>query len=109
MKFTKSCVKVWGIEKVELKSITRAHLISKANVSDIKKQMKYSRMFHFEDSTSIHLIVKMLQLESYNFIIVYKPQGQPVETGSSIFNDINAKKDLFALGIQTKKQFEMSK
>ena len=53
-------------------SITRAHLISKANVSDIKRHMKYSRRLHPEDSTSTHLIVKKLQLESCNSIIVYK-------------------------------------
>ena len=90
-------------------SITRAHLISKANVSDIKRHMKYSRRLHPEDSTSTHLIVKKLQLESYNSIIVYKPQGQPIQTGPSMYDHIDVKKDLFVLGIQTKEQLEMFK
>ena len=65
--------------------------------------MKYSRRLHPKNSTSTHLIVKKLQLESYNCIIVYKPQGQPVETSPSMYNETDIKKDLLALGIQTKK------
>ena len=95
--------------RAENLSITRAHFISKANVSDIKRHMKYSRRLHPEDSTSTHLIVKKLQLESNNFIIVYKPQGQPVQTGPIMDNDTDVKKDLFVLGIQTKELLEMFK
>ena len=71
--------------------------------------MKYSRRLHPEDSTSTHLIFKKLQLESYNSIIVYKPQGQPIQTGPSMYDDIDVKKDLFVLGIQTKEQLGMLK
>ena len=91
--------------RAENLSITRAHLISKANVSDIKRHMKYSRRLHPEDSTSTHLIVKKLQPQSYNSIIVYKP----VQTSPSMYDDIDVKKDLFVLGIQTKEQLEMLK
>ena len=95
--------------RVENLSITKAHLISKANVSDIKRHMKYSRRLHPEDSTSTHLIVKKLQLESNNSIIVYNPQGQPVQIGPSMYDDIDIKKDLFIFGIQTKEQLKMFK
>ena len=88
--------------RAENRSITRAHLISKTNVSDIKRHMKYSRRLHPEYSNSTHLIVKKLQFESYNCIIVYKPQGQPIQTGPSMYDDVNVKKYLFILGIQTK-------
>ena len=87
--------------------ITRAHLISKTNISDMRRHMKYARRLHPDDSTSTHLIVKKLQLESYNCVIVYKPQGQAVETGPGMYNDIDVKKDLFVIGIQTKEQLEM--
>ena len=80
--------------RAENLSITRAHLISKANVSDIKRHMKYSKRLHPEDKTSTHLIVKELQLESYNSIIVHKPQGQPVQTGPSMYDDTDVKKRL---------------
>ena len=46
--------------RAENLSITRANLISKANVSYIKRHMKYSKRLHPEDSTSTHLIVKKL-------------------------------------------------
>ena len=71
--------------------ITRAHLISKTNISDMRRHMKYARRLHPDDSTSTHLIVKKIKLESYNCVIVYKPQGQAVETGSVTYNDIDVK------------------
>ena len=71
--------------------------------------MKYSRRLHPEDSTSTHLIVKKLQLESNNSITVCKPQEQHVQTGPSMYDDTDVKKDLFVLGIQTKEQLEMFK
>ena len=88
--------------RVENLSITRAYLISRAHVSDIKRRIKYSRGLHHEESTLTYLIVKKLQLESYNCIIVYKPQGQPVQTGLSMYDDTDAKRNLFVLGLQAK-------
>ncbi|XP_057301394.1 uncharacterized protein LOC130635887 [Hydractinia symbiolongicarpus] len=87
--------------------ITRAHLVSKSNVTDIKRHMKYGRRLHPDDSTSTHLLVKKLEMENYNCIIVYKPQGQSVAIGPKMYDDIDIKKDLFAIGIQTREQLEM--
>ena len=33
-------------------------LISKNNISDVRRPMKYARRIHSDDSTSLHLIVK---------------------------------------------------
>ena len=88
--------------RVENLSITRAYLISRAHVSDIKRRIKYSRGLHHEESTLTYLIVKKLQLESYNCTIVYKPQGQPIQTGLSMYDDTDAKRNLFVLGLQAK-------
>ncbi|XP_057306747.1 uncharacterized protein LOC130644962 [Hydractinia symbiolongicarpus] len=87
--------------------ITRVHLVSKSNVTDIKRHMKYGRRLHPDDSTSTHLLVKKLKMENYNCIIVYKPQGQSVATGTKMYDDIDIKTDLFAIGIQTREQLEM--
>ena len=84
--------------RAENLSITREHLISKANVSDIKRHMKYSRRLHREDSNSIHLIVKKLQPQSYNSIIVYKP----VQTSPSMYDDIDVKKTYLYLEFKPK-------
>ena len=71
--------------------------------------MKYSRKFHPENSTSTHLIVKKLQLESYNCIIVYKPHGQPVETSPSIYNGTDIKKRLTCTWNSNQKMIKMFK
>ena len=88
-------------------TVTRAHLISKANIADIKRHMRYARRLHPDDSISTDLIVQKLQQEKYNCIIAYKPQGQPVVIGPKMYDDIDLKKDLFVLGIQTKELLEM--
>ncbi|XP_057312270.1 uncharacterized protein LOC130653772 [Hydractinia symbiolongicarpus] len=44
--------------------ITRAHLVSKSNVTDIKRHIKYGRRLHPDDSTSTHLLVKKLEMEN---------------------------------------------
>ena len=59
--------------------ITRAHLISKTNISDMRRHVKYARWLHPDDSTSTHQLIKELQLENYNCIIVYKPQGEAID------------------------------
>ena len=71
--------------------------------------MKFSSRLHPEDSAFNNLMVKMLQLESCNCIIVYKTQRKQVQTRPSMYEDIDAKKDLLVLGIQNKEQLEMFK
>ena len=75
----------------------------------MRRHIKYARRLHPDDSTSTHLILKKLQLESYNCVTVYKPQGQATETGPAMHNDIDVKNDLFVIGIQTKEQLKCSK
>ena len=82
--------------------ITKAHLISKTNISDMRRHMKYARIPHPDDSTSTHLIVETLQLENYNCVIAYKPKGQAVETDPGMYNDTDVKKHPFVFGIQIK-------
>lgn len=82
----------------ECDDITRAHLISKANVSDIKRHLKYNRRLHPDDSVSTYYLVKRLEKEEYNCVIVYKPQGEKTEIGPMTYNEIDLKNDLFVIG-----------
>lgn len=89
-------------------TITKAHLIQKSTISDMKRNLKNRRRLHPDDSTSTFLLVKKFQTtENYNPIIVYKPQGRNVEIGPTVYNDMDINKDLFVLGIQTKPQLDM--
>ena len=42
----------------------------------MKRHLKYRRRLHPEDSTSTYLFIKKLELEKYNSVILYKPQGE---------------------------------
>ena len=69
--------------------------------------MNYGHRLHPDDATSTFLTVKKLEEESYNPIIVYKPQGSKVVIGPTTYDDIDLTNDIFAIGIQTKEQLEM--
>lgn len=87
--------------------ITRAHLIPKSNITDMKRHMSYNRRLHPDDSTSVHLLISKLKEENYNPILVYKPQGQEVLMGPSTYNDFDLRNNQFVVGIQTKEQRDM--
>ena len=88
-------------------AITKAHLITKRNISDISRCLKYGRRLHPDDSTSTYLLVKKLEKENFNPIVVYKPQGEKTLIGPNTYDSIDLKNDLFVIGIQTKQQLEM--
>ena len=58
--------------------VSKKHLLKKSNVSDIHRHMNYGRRLHPDDSTSTYLLVKKLQEEDFNTVLVYKPQGDQV-------------------------------
>src|SRR6266568_1964 len=58
------------------------------------------------DATSVMLLVQKLQQESYDPILLYKPQGGAVVVGSSDINLLPNSDDLFMLGIQSREQKE---
>ena len=92
---------------IEDDTITKVHLIAKSNIRDLKRQISYSRRLHPDDSISTHLLVNKLKQESYNPILVYKPQGENVLIGPKTYNDLDLMKDTFVIGIQTKQQRDM--
>ena len=49
----------------------------------------------------------MLKKESFNSILVYKSQGDNTRIGPKMFDAIDIKKNIFALGFQTESQLEM--
>ena len=73
----------------------------------MKRKVNDKRRLHPDDSTSTFLMVKMLQQEDFNVILVYKPQGEKTLTGPKIYDDIDLKNNIFVLGFQTKKQLKM--
>ena len=56
--------------------ITRDHLLKKSTITDMKRKVNYKRRLHPDDSTSTFLMVKKLQQEDFNIILVYKPKGE---------------------------------
>ena len=58
--------------------ISKKHLLKKSNVSDIHRHMNYGGQLHPDDSTSAYLLVKKLQEEDFNIVLLYKPQCDKV-------------------------------
>ena len=87
--------------------ISKRHLLKKSNVSDIHRHMNYGRRLHPDDSTSTYLLVKKLQEEDFNAVLLYKPQGDKVVIGPKIYNELDVGENLFAIGLQTKQQLDM--
>ena len=69
--------------------------------------MNYGRQLHPDDSTSTYLLVKKLQEEDFNIVLVYKPQGDQVVIGPKIYDELDVRKNLFAIGLQTKQHLDM--
>ena len=58
--------------------------------------MNYGRRLHPDDSTSTYLLVKKLQEEDFNIVLLYKPQGDKVVIGTKIYDELDVGKNLFA-------------
>ena len=85
--------------------IKKSHFIKKRQIKEMARKLKVSRRLHPDDATSVYLIVKKLQQEKYNSVLLYKPQNEPVIAGPlSIPPD-----DLFLWGYMTKEQEVMLK
>ena len=88
-------------------NVTRAHLLKKRVISDIKRRLEKGKRLHPDDSTSVLMLVEKLKSEKFNPIVVYKPQGEKTIIGPKMYDDIDLKNDLFVIGIQTKEQLKI--
>ena len=61
--------------------IKKSHFIKKRQITEMARKLKVSRRLHPDDATSVYLIVKKLQQEKYNGVLLYKPQNEPVIAG----------------------------
>ena len=75
--------------------------MTKQDCYNQRKKLGWITSRHAEDAISVDLLVKELQLESYNPIIAYKPQGVTVPELPTL------PKDGFVLAIQTEFQRDM--
>ncbi|XP_047136661.1 uncharacterized protein LOC124813534 [Hydra vulgaris] len=87
--------------------LTKSHLLTKKNISDINRTVKKGCRLHPDDSTSTFLLVQKLKSEEFNSILVFKPQGQQTIIGPKVYDDIDFNKDSFVIAIQTKHQLSM--
>ena len=76
-------------------------------MSDIHRHMNYGRRLHPDDSTSTYLLVKNLQEEDFNIVLLYKTQSDKVVIGPKIYDELDLGKNLLAMGLQTKHQLDM--
>ena len=73
----------------------------------MKQKVNYTRHLHPDDNTSTFLMVKKLQQEDFNIILVYKPQGEKMLIGPKMCNNIDLKNNIFVFGFKTKEKLKM--
>ena len=78
-------------QRSESEPLSKTHLITKQNITDMKRVIDYGRRLHPDDSTSTYLLVKKLEKESFNGVVVYKPQGETTVTGTKSYDDMDKK------------------
>ena len=73
----------------------------------MKCKINYKRRLHPDDSNSTFLMMKKLQQEDFNIILVYKSQGEKTMIGPKMYDDIDLKNNIFAFGFKTREQLKM--
>ena len=73
----------------------------------MKWKVNYKKRLHPDDSTSTFLMVKKLQQDNFNIILVHKSQGEKTLRGPKMYDDIDLKNNIFAFGFQAKEQLKM--
>ena len=84
-------------------SVSRRHFLTKSDVRNIRVKVE-DRVIkrHEDDATSVTMMVAELQQESFNPILIFKPQGEKDQTHSLPIES-------FVLAIQTQFQQELYK
>ena len=67
--------------------------------------MKYRQRLYPEDCTFTYLLIKKLELEKYNPVILYKPQEEDYLIAPQKYKVNVEKSEFFAIGIQTKERY----
>ena len=74
--------------------------MSKQDCYNKRKKLSRNTSCHTDDAMSVDILVKELQSEEYNPILIYKPQG-------TFDLDIPLSEDRFLFAMQTKFQLDM--
>lgn len=82
-------------------SVSRRHFLTKSDIRNIRVKVD-DRIIkrHEDDATSVSMIVAELEQESFNPILIFKPQGKVDQT-------LSLESDSFVLAIQTQFQMEL--
>lgn len=82
-------------------SVSRRHFLTKSDIRNIRVKVD-DRIIkrHEDDATSVSMIVAELEQESFNPILIFKPQGKVDQT-------LSLESNSFVLAIQTQFQMEL--
>lgn len=83
-------------------AVSRKHFLAKSDIRNIRAKLDDTLIKrHEDDATSVTMMVAELSQESFNPILIFKPQGRKNE----IYNDLQ--EDTFVLVVQTEFQMEL--
>ena len=83
-------------------AVSRKHFLAKSDIRNIRVKVA-DRLInrHEDDATSVTMIVAELRQESFNPILIFKPQGRK----DDIYNELQ--EECFVLVLQTEFQMEL--
>ena len=98
--------------RADANNLQCTHAVSKRQLREIARKLKVNRRMHPDDAASLYYIVKKLQDEKFDPVLLYKPQGEdfvvkPPNMSSDEIDELPITNDTFILGIQTKQQLNM--
>lgn len=83
-------------------TVSRKHFLSAQDIRNIKRTVLDRQVKrHENDAQSVDILVGELLQEPYNPILIYKPQGKPMDEYP------NLAKDSFVLAVQTEFQMKL--
>ena len=84
-----------------METVKRKHLVTKQDCYNQRKKLGWKTSRHADDAISVDMLVKELRAESYNPVLLYKPQSITDNKLSSV------SKDRFILALQTEFQRDL--
>ncbi|KAK3924055.1 Krueppel-like protein 1 [Frankliniella fusca] len=89
------------------RALKRDNIVKVKTIAERRRKSKSKQRYADEDSTSVYMKVRALMEESFNPVLIFKPQGEKLVFGPAGAENLPDERFLF--GIQTQEQMEMMK
>nr|XP_018899574.1 PREDICTED: uncharacterized protein LOC109032085 [Bemisia tabaci] len=92
-----------GVDSISSHPV-KEDFISTTQISKMNYEFKMKKRLNKNDAVSVQLLVQSLASKDKDSVLLYKPQGKPMEVGDPSVDNILSDPDLFVLGLQNDRQ-----